>query len=205
MPQKKTSSKRHVRKRNVALIALMVIVSLVILGLIGKLIIGDISKRHEVETQKTALAQTLRDMTSLQNRFAQTSDYKEISNNSPVNQCNEHSSKGAAKVYTCGSRGGLEYVSVTQEDFNNLVKILHKTIAEDESFSNTSVHPAVELKYTDATSTSISMLDKKAGKECNARAIFYREATEHAPNGNTLVVSFNCNVNTNQPIFEVED
>ena len=205
MPKQKIVSKKQIKKRNIVLISAIVLVSLVLLGVIGKLIIGDISKQHEIETQKTALTQTLADITSLQNTFAQASDYKEISTNSPVNRCSEHSSKGTTKVYTCGSRGNLKYAPVTQEDFNNLVEILHKTIAKDESFSNISVHPAVALNYTDATSMSIDMLDKDAGQKCSTRAILYREATEQVPNGNTLVVSFDCNVNTKHLIFELDN
>lgn len=203
MPQKKTKTNHPVKKRNVVLVVALVVFSMIVLGVIGKFILRDIARQQELERQKTVLNQTLSDMTALYQRFKSSNATLATEDSPPENRCSEISSKGTAKLYTCGTRASLVYSGSNETDFRSMSEALWQSVTD--GFGTVKVYDVKQDSVYDALTMQVTLEHRKSGQVCYIFGDYYRQKERYTAEPNEIQFSFNCNLNTDSPIFKLED
>ena len=203
MPQKKTKNTHPVKKRNILLLTLLVLVSLLILAMMGKFALSAATKQLELEQEKTTLSETLEDMSVVYKQFlAFDSGLKRVEQ--PLeNKCSEISSKGTAKMYTCGTRAQVLYVNGNEEAFHSISNALQKSITH--AFDVDKVYGDGESSIYNALTTQLHIHHNRTGQECDIYGTYYREKETFTNQPNEIRFSFHCNLEARAPIFKLED
>lgn len=206
MPQqtKKQKSTRTTKNRSVIRLVIWSILGILVVCLVGKAIIDENTKQQTIKQQTLTYNQTLADITTLYDNFAQSNGYQEEKTRQPENRCSEHSSKDTAKIYTCGTRGEMRVAHSSKEDLVTKLGEL-KEMVDTNAFEVSKYDTVQDGSFLADAGGQLTMVHKKTSQECYISGTFYNEVRPFTASSDMTIYSFNCNFDTRNQIFELED
>lgn len=198
MPNKNTKKSRSKTK-----IIVFSVIGIAVLILIGAYAVREINKSIEIKNQQALLSQTLSGVSSLYDQFAVDTENAQPSlEEKPQNKCSEISAV-YVKTYTCGTRADINYPNADEASFARLSEALRKDI-DTSVFKVVKEDPVTESSLYNGQAMFISLIHQESGQTCYINGSYYREHEDYNDQAKIISYSFNCNLNSDYPIYPPE-
>lgn len=202
---KQTKTQRHTTpsRKTIVQIVLISIIILVVVFVGGKMVLDSRIEQQKIDQQRSTLTQTLADITKLYDKFIASDNQRLMITRAPENRCSETSSKSVDKLYTCGTRASISYPGAEESSFISTSNVLSEAVTEP--FTIVDIDDIHEDELYNALNMQLTLTHNDTGQICYVFGKFYRDQTSFTGGPNEIRYSFHCNLNTSQPIFELED